>query len=131
MKNPPVTLLSEHTFLVFDLDDTLYQEIDYLKSGYRHILKTMLPDLPADTAVRMLRKYQAGENVFEWLTAAYAATYAGLSVPALLQAYREHLPDITLSDETRAFLAQVKERGMPAGLITDGRSISQRAKLQA
>ena len=70
--------------VVFDLDDTLYKEQDYLRSTYREIAARIescygnLPllsrrgqgwsDPPLD---RMLRWRQEGENVFQRLIEAY------------------------------------------------------------
>jgi putative hydrolase of the HAD superfamily len=127
-----VIIRDENTFIVFDLDDTLYPEIDFLKSGYRFIVRTFLTSAPAERVYReMMQHYGAGENVFEWLVASYGSSYPQLSVPALLKAYREHIPDIRLAPETSAFLKLLKSRRIPAGLVSDGRSISQRNKLKA
>jgi putative hydrolase of the HAD superfamily len=45
--------------------------------------------------------------------------------------YREHIPEIKLSDDTRKFLDRLKAKGGGMGLITDGRSVTQRNKLKA
>ena len=54
--------------VVFDLDDTLYKEIDFLKSGYRYILtKTAITDKQV-IYNEMLSKYHNGENVIRVYT---------------------------------------------------------------
>ncbi|RYG63103.1 hypothetical protein EON64_16615, partial [archaeon] len=43
--------LNPRSFFVFDLDDTLYQEIDFLRSAYRHISGVLAPSLGRRAAV--------------------------------------------------------------------------------
>src|SRR5690606_20317114 len=49
----------------------------------------------------------------------------------LLEIYRNHVPQIDLSEDTKEILLKIKETGYKLGLITDGRSITQRNKLKA
>src|SRR5690606_34560020 len=48
-----------------------------------------------------------------------------------LKWYREHMPEIKLREGVIEFLEELKNHQVPLGLITDGRSISQRNKLKA
>lgn len=123
--------ISKQTFFVFDLDDTLYQEIDFLKSAYRFISQQLESILNFSVYDEMIKRYHNKENVFSWIMGTYGHKLDGWENARLIQMYREHIPEITLSEETRAFLEQVKELQIPAGLITDGRSITQRNKLKA
>lgn len=123
--------IDSKTFLVFDLDDTLFQELDYLKSAYAHISSKVAAPQQEAVYQNMLKKYTNRENVFQWLVNEYESTFPGLSVNWLLQEYREHIPSISLSKSTLSFIEQLKQRNVPAGLITDGRSITQRNKLRA
>lgn len=121
-----------------DLDDTLYKEIDYLKSAYREIAAYAADfcrgcsDAPLILAAKayeeMLRAYVNGGNAFERLN-----DFLGLNLPIsdYLQMYREHKPDIHLSDDTIMFLDGLKASGCVVGLITDGRSVQQRHKMEA
>lgn len=113
------------TVICFDLDDTLYKEIDYLKSAYREI--AMSVGHP-EAAVRMLDWYYAKENAFEKLIETY-----GLSITAsdCLKIYRNHFPDISLDAGVKEFLVEMKDNGAKLGLISDGRSITQRNKIKA
>lgn len=122
----------------FDLDDTLYKEIDYLKSAYREIATyaakhcTGCSDSPIILSAKaynaMLAAYMNGENAFEVLN-----DFLGLSRPIgeYLQIYREHKPNIHLSDEVVEVLDNLKATGYIIGLITDGRSLQQRNKIEA
>ncbi|TKK65018.1 HAD family hydrolase [Ilyomonas limi] len=119
-----------NSYFVFDLDDTLFYEIDYLKSAYRHIAKALAAHTGIDLYDEMLARFYKSENVFEWLLNNLHFP-AEISKGWLLQQYRGHLPDITLQAAVKAFLGELKQHQIPIGLITDGRSITQRNKLKA
>ncbi len=117
--------------ICFDLDDTLYKEIDFLKSAYREIaLHAAQGDRRlADRAyTEMLQAYKDGGNAFrrlnEWL---------GVTTPVeeYLAMYRAHRPDIHLEEEVVATLDAQKKAGHTIALITDGRSVQQRNKIAA
>ena len=124
--------------ICFDLDDTLYKEINYLKSAYREVASYATEhcrgcsDAPLILAAKaydiMFKAYKDGKNAFENLNA-----FLGLSIPVndYLQIYREHLPNIRLSDETVFVLDNLKSSGCIPGLISDGRSLQQRNKIEA
>jgi putative hydrolase of the HAD superfamily len=54
-----------------------------------------------------------------------------ISKEKLLQFYRMHFPTLVLNDGAAEVLTQIKSRGYFLGLITDGRSITQRNKLKS
>ena len=114
-----------NTVICFDLDDTLYKEIDYLKSAYIEIAESVGHP---EAAGQMLGWYLAGENAFKKLIETYGLT---ASVADLLKIYREHYPDIHLDEGVKEFLVGLKEDGAKLGLISDGRSLSQRNKIKA
>ena len=53
----------DNPYIVFDLDDTLFQEVDYLKSAYKEIAKLVSPVDPEPVYSEMFERYKAGENV--------------------------------------------------------------------
>ena len=122
----------------FDLDDTLYKEIDYLKSAYREIASYAADycrgcsDSPMILSAKayeaMLLAYKAGQNAFERLN-----TFLGINLPIsqYLQIYRKHKPNISLSESVVSALNSLKSSECIIGLITDGRSVQQRNKIEA
>lgn len=122
----------------FDLDDTLYKEIDYLKSAYMEIAEYAAhhcygcSDAPMILAAKaydvMLQAYTDGRNAFERLN-----KFLGLNLPIsdYLQIYREHKPNLHLSYDTIFTLNALKVSNYVIGLITDGRSVQQRNKIEA
>jgi putative hydrolase of the HAD superfamily len=118
----------KQSVVVFDLDDTLYNEIDYLKSAYRHIADTIEQTVGHNVYLRMLRLHREKAKVFEILIKDYQLTY---SVSDLLSLYRFHKPVINCFPYVNRFLLKLKMTGCKIALITDGRSVSQRNKLEA
>lgn len=117
----------------FDLDDTLCKEIDFLKSAYREIVKYALGlvsnSVTYDDAYNgMLDAYYSGQNAFHSLNSILGCD---IDVSEYLNIYRNHKPDIALSDEVICLLSNLKNDGQIIGIITDGRSIQQRNKIQA
>jgi putative hydrolase of the HAD superfamily len=109
----------------FDLDDTLYKEIDYLASAYGEIATSVgHPEM----VPQMVKWYQDGENVFQKLN-----EYLGADIPIAdyLKKYRAHYPTISLTAGVEDTLNELKNRGVVLGIITDGRSVSQRNKIKA
>ena len=119
------------TFFVFDLDDTLYYEEDFLKSAYKHISNKLSVSINRYVYEEMVEKYSARQNAFNWLLTEFGEQLNGVDMMWLLKEYREHQPEISLSKSADNFLKKVKSFSIQAGLITDGRSITQRNKLKA
>lgn len=131
-------MVSRLKVICFDLDDTLYKEIDYLKSAYREIAEyaagqcTGCSDSVNILAIkaydRMLDAYREGQNTFEELN-----KFLGLKLPIsdYLYIYRNHKPKIVLSEDVVQTLDELQAEGVRIGLITDGRSVQQRNKIEA
>ena len=124
--------------ICFDLDDTFYKEIDYLKSAYREIAEyaaahcTGCSDSVNILAIkaynRMFDAYYKGKNAFEELN-----KFLGLELPIsdFLYIYRHHKPKIALVEDVAMTLDELQTKGVRIGLITDGRSVQQRNKIEA
>lgn len=109
----------------FDLDDTLYKEIDFAESAYREIAES---EKRPDLLPKMMGWQKNGENVFLHFNKAIGKE---TSISEYLKLYRSHYPTISLSAGVEVTLNELKHRGITLGLITDGRSISQRNKIKA
>lgn len=123
--------LNRKSYFLFDLDDTLFYEIDFLHSAYREIARWLQPLLGENIYAGMLQKYTARENTFAWVVQAHGQKVPGLSVQQLITMYHNHFPNIALKKDAAAFLERLASLSIPAGLMTDGRSITQRNKLRA
>jgi len=116
--------------VVFDLDDTLYKEIDYLKSAYRFIAKQLGNELWQAEKIYniMLEAYNKGLNAFSVVKSTFNID---TPIETLLQWYRTHTPDITLLDDSTNLLDYLHDKDIPIGILTDGRSVTQRNKIKA
>ncbi|HTE24852.1 HAD family hydrolase [Flavitalea sp.] len=123
--------INSRTFFVFDLDDTLYQEIDFLRSAYKNIASAIEPSIKISIYDEMIERYHRNENVFAWIVEQYKEHLGERDAAWLISTYRQHIPEIKLSSETAAFIRELRSRKIPTGLITDGRSVTQRNKLKA
>lgn len=111
--------------VVFDLDDTLYPEKDYVRSGYKAVA-AMFPQIlhmEDELWAAFERKEPAIDAVLE--------KYGILSCKdATLQTYRLHKPNISLYPGVFEMLILIKKT-KKIGIITDGRPEGQHAKLDA
>lgn len=116
----------EKKMLVFDLDDTLVKEIDYLKSAFRSIAAQLDKENP-ELFAEMLDWYHGKQDVFGNLEARYKSILKN----ELKDFYRNHVPDFDPVSENRQMLIDFKNDGHFLGLITDGFSVTQRNKIKA
>lgn len=118
------------TVVVFDLDDTLYPEADYVESGIQHVCARLQDLCGKDVLALMQADTRAGRR--DWLAA--ACEHAGLPPTAkesLLWMYRLHTPAIRLAPACERALHRIRERARAVAVLTDGRSVTQRLKLAA
>lgn len=121
--------ISDKSVVVFDLDDTLYKEVEYLKSAFREIARVLEKETRQDLFERMMNLYRADKEVFGTIIEEYEIETKTRS--DLVEMYRNHKPDIYLDDHIAAKLNEIKRNGIATGLITDGRSHTQRNKLKS
>lgn len=118
--------IDSNTVIVFDLDDTLYNELDYLKSAYKSIALFLDPNDWKQLYSRMFSMYRCKINVFEVISNTY-----NIEIKVLVEMYRNHQPEIQLFEGVLDVFDAIKSKNGRIGMITDGRSNTQRAKLQS
>jgi putative hydrolase of the HAD superfamily len=119
--------------VVFDLDDTLFAERDYVLSGFAAVTRwaERRTGEPADAVLEalatMFRRGVRGDTFNRWLAA------RGLD-PALaaemVEVYRSHRPAIRPFPEVPPLLEALR-RSTKLGLVSDGYAAVQRAKFDA
>lgn len=119
--------------VVFDLDDTLYPEIDYVKSGFCAVGEEMQKRFGVQDAARRLNEYFAADrrDVYGRVLRDYGVAFTEGDIADLIRVYRTHIPKLSLSTEVRETLLALREQGYKLGIVTDGRPFQQRAKIQA
>ncbi len=124
------------TTVVFDLDDTLYDEIDYCRSGLAAVARFIVTfsTCPcADDAFACLWRHFLAGNRMRTFNAALdelGIAYDEHRIAQLVEVYRNHRPDIALPSDSRRTLDALTDRYTLA-LLTDGFLPAQRLKVQA
>ena len=116
--------------MVFDLDDTLMRERDFCRSGFRAIERDLCRRFGPGylgVALRMNSRLIRRENYFALLEEILQN-----DVKEYLELYRTHRPErLDFAPGGRELLDALKEKGVVMALVTDGRSLTQRRKIEA
>ena len=95
--------------VVFDLDDTLYSEIDYVLSGISFLEEFIYKIYKIRLEGKLLDAYDNGNKDFLDL-AIKILKIPEISKESLLWAYRLHDPNIKLSDDIEETLSLLKKK---------------------
>ena len=117
------------SYFVFDLDDTLYRELDFLKSAYYEICNEIFPENAINIYKEIVGIHISGGNAFNFLIEKYPAKK--ISLEKLLYLYRNHFPNILLREGVLEMIQAFKSKESKFGIITDGRSVTQHNKVEA
>ena len=124
------------TTVVFDLDDTLYDEVEYCKSGFTAVSDFLsgLPGMPpADDFFSAFRHQFTTGNRTKTFNAALDEldiSYDEKLISQLIMVYRNHVPKITLPRESEEALSLLSSK-FTLALLTDGFLPAQQLKVKA
>jgi len=124
------------TTVIFDLDDTLYDEIDYCRSGFRAVARflTKLSTVPCtdDLFGCLWRHFTQGNRTgtFNATLDELGIAYDDCLIAQLVEVYRAHRPDLALPPDSRLVLETLKNTRRLA-LLTDGYLPAQQLKVLA
>ena len=122
-------IIHENRVVVFDLDDTLYKEVEFLKSAYKEIAHSIhINDTAQNVYDFLWETWNKGGDPFGELIEHYNL---GISKDEIIAIYREHVPSISLEPSVSNLLSALKNNGLILCLVTDGRSLTQRNKIDA
>jgi len=111
--------------IVYDLDDTLYDELEFVKSGFKEVSRYLGSDLYYDFMLEVFIKDGSGK-VFNSLIEEFTLD---TSLLKLIEIYKFHQPRITLPKESLELLKFTKE--YKTALISDGNYLMQKNKFRA
>lgn len=119
--------------LVFDLDDTLYEEMRFVRGGIAAVARhgQERHGWDAGESQRAMLDLLAAEGrgrVFDRWLASHGARTA-TRVAECVRVYRGHHPDLTLHPQARRALDRLSHH--PRYLVTDGHKLVQAAKVRA
>jgi putative hydrolase of the HAD superfamily len=121
--------------VVFDLDDTLYLERQFVVSGFgaveAHLVAKGLPcSGAADVFLALLAAHGSG-RVFNLGLEHFSVSPSPELVAELVSTYRHHAPTLSPQPGIKALLVALGSAGIRLGVITDGDVAVQRGKLDA
>lgn len=108
--------------VVFDLDDTLYSEKEYVKSGYKQVSEY----LGGGYEKQLWSYFEDGTPAIDELLKSVGRMSEKGEV---VNIYRLHRPNIHLYSGVIELIKRLKENNIKVGIITDGRPEGQRNKL--
>jgi putative hydrolase of the HAD superfamily len=119
--------------MVFDMDDTLYEEKEYVRSGFEAVGNWMKDEFQFtgfyETAWSL---FESGETSFIFNKALEKLNidYDDTRIKNMVDYYRSHEPDIHLLDDAKWILENLKDT-IKIGLISDGYLVAQEMKVHA
>jgi len=120
--------------IILDLDDTLYPEHDYVRSGFQAVARRLEAEAgfsARETFEGLRALFEAGERertLNRWLRDRRLDEERWIG--PMLRWYREHDPQIELAAETIEVLDALRGR-YALGLVSDGRLAQQQKKVAA
>lgn len=114
--------------IVFDLDDTLYSEKMYVRSGYKAIAY-LLQNVP-NAEERLWDFFQQKKTAINELLLE-EKIYSRELEKKCVEAYRNNTPTLCLYPQVYETLSVIRGKKKLLGMITDGRPAGQRAKIKA
>jgi len=124
------------TTVVFDLDDTLYDEVEYCKSGFTSVAEFFadLPNVPPADSISdaFWNQFTSGNRTRTFNSALdeLEVAYDDNLIQELIKVYRNHVPKIILPADSKDILCRLSTKYTLA-LLTDGFLPAQRLKVQA
>ncbi|MBP1967070.1 HAD family hydrolase [Paenibacillus aceris] len=119
--------------LVFDMDDTLYEEKDYVKSGFKALDQWVIKEFKIkgfyETALDL---FLTGERklLFNKTLDKLNIIYNDSMIKSMVESYRSHEPDIQLLEDAKWIFENLRDT-VKVGLISDGYLVAQEKKVNA
>jgi putative hydrolase of the HAD superfamily len=115
--------------IIFDLDDTLIDEIKYVKSGFRHVSKkisNIFNSKKVEWHLNKVFRFYGRGKVFDNF---FKEFLKPKQIDYLIKCYRQHVPDIKLKREARILLNKLQKKNISMYLVTDGDKVAQKKKI--
>ena len=110
--------LSNFDVVVFDLDDTLYSEMDYVLSGYQFLSELIEKLYSKQTYQTFIEAVNENSpDIFDYVITKHKLPES--LKQHLILAYRYHTPTVSLHAGAQSILNALKSKGIPIYLITD------------
>jgi putative hydrolase of the HAD superfamily len=119
-------------YYIFDLDDTLYEEMQFVRAGMKAVCEYIAKkhglnaDAVYDTCMHILEIEGRGK-VFDELCSKYKITE---DIGQLVQVYRTPSQSMELYGDAKELIKEIKKHNFKIGIITDGNYTAQSSKVK-
>ncbi|MDR3228574.1 MAG: HAD family hydrolase [Puniceicoccales bacterium] len=124
-------LINNSAVIVFDLDDTLFPERDFVLGGFHAVgaflgVESRFYELAA-------QHFERGERgaIFDAVLAEMEIPKTPELIKNLVAVYRGHTPTLALGETEASLLRALRQAGKKLGIITDGYLAEQQKKVEA
>ena len=114
--------------VIFDLDDTLYPEKSYVRSGFQ-VIASLLPQID-NVEEKLWNAFESGHPALDAVLKNARIEDAEIKENCLKR-YREHIPSIQLYPDVLKLFSALRKAGKKIAILTDGRPTGQRNKIAA
>ena len=111
--------------IVFDLDDTLYDEVEFVKSGFKEISNYINEPISYEFMLNSFKNEGSG-RIFNKLIEEFNLD---ISLQKLIEIYRFHIPNINLPMQSIELLEYTRK--FKTALISDGHYLMQQNKFNS
>ena len=128
--------MKRYSLYLVDMDDTLYEERQYVLSGFRvlsGVASNYLGISPAQVFGFMQEYFdrQGRNGVLDALLVAHGKEPAAAVIADWVAAYRNHMPEICLYPGVLDALVAIRQMGARIYIVTDGLTCMQEKKFSA
>ncbi|MDQ0160550.1 HAD-IA family hydrolase [Alkalibacillus salilacus] len=120
--------------VIFDLDDTLISEKQFVRSGFKHVSKIISNEYNLDNEYvysYLLELFNHNsKNIFNRLLDKIGFSYSDELISFLVYEYRTHKPDIYFYEDVVHNIKKLRNNNVKVGMITDGFHETQRQKIE-
>ncbi len=126
--------MNKPSVFVFDIDDTLFLEKEYVRSGFSHVDQWLKKEKNIDHFFQAAWKaYQAGVRgeVFDQALRSLGQRPNPEIVSVMVNEYRTHQPEISLLKDAEFLLSRLQSANKELAIISDGPLVSQANKVKS
>lgn len=129
MKTQESPDLSKVKLIIFDMDDTLYPEKEFVYSGYKAVSRFVLDNYGLFIEDELKRRFDDGQrgDLFSVVLNSFGLNLSESKIKELVSVYREHIPVIRPYSDV-SLISKFKAAGYKLGLISDGWASVQKNK---
>lgn len=119
--------------IIFDLDDTLYGEMNYVREAFGHVASYLAKqyDLSQTQILEEMLSFLKQEGRGKIFNKVCDLHGIQEDIGKLVSIYRETSPKIQLYKDAESFLQIIEDKRIKTGLVTDGDALVQWSKINA